>query len=152
MRMAKLCKECRKQNRGVFGGYYSGITNTECPKDICLQPLIDTILTEDEFDDIWVVSRSADLIDAMIELKEKDLIEFELKMGQFRTQARQIYAQWDAEKKAKEEKENAVKCPVCKSTEVELSTRGYSLFWGFAGSGSPRNVCKKCGYKWKPGR
>ena len=25
-----------------------------------------------------------------------------------------------------------------------------SLKTGFLGSGSPRNVCQKCGYKWKP--
>ena len=152
MYMTKLCPVCRKINRGPWKGYFSNIANTECLVEECGHPLSDTILTFEEFNTIWIATKSADLADAMIELKEKDLIEFELKMGQFRIQAEQISAQREAKRKAKEEQENAVKCPVCKSTEVELSTRGYSLFWGFAGSGSPRNVCKKCGYKWKPGR
>lgn len=152
MRMAKICKECRKQNRGLQGGYYSRITNVNCPKDDCLQPLIDTILTEDEFDDLWVVSRSVDLVDAMIELKEKDLIEFELKMGQFHIQAKQIYDRWDAKRKAKEEQKNIVKCPKCQNTDIGVVNRGHHWFWGFAGSGDPMNVCKKCGYKWRPGR
>ncbi len=43
-------------------------------------------------------------------------------------------------------------CPKCGSTSIATVNRGYSLFSGFIGSGSPRNVCQKCGYKWKPGR
>ncbi len=49
-------------------------------------------------------------------------------------------------------KESAPKCPVCGSTYISTINRGYSLFSGFVGSGSPRNVCQKCGHKWKPGK
>lgn len=42
------------------------------------------------------------------------------------------------------------KCPKCGSTSIGTKSRGYSLLWGFLGSGSPRNVCQKCGYEWKP--
>lgn len=45
----------------------------------------------------------------------------------------------------------SVKCPKCGSTSIGTVNRGYSLFSGFIGSGSPRNVCQRCGYKWKPG-
>ena len=41
-------------------------------------------------------------------------------------------------------------CPICNSTSIQTVNRGYSFFTGFIGSGSPRNVCQKCGYKWKP--
>ena len=47
---------------------------------------------------------------------------------------------------------NAVRCPKCGSYSVATTNRGYSLLTGFIGSGSPRNVCQKCGYKWKPGK
>ena len=47
---------------------------------------------------------------------------------------------------------SSVSCPKCGSTSIGTINRGYSLFTGFIGSGSPRNVCQKCGYKWKPGR
>ena len=50
----------------------------------------------------------------------------------------------------KEEENNIVKCPKCGCTSIGLKNRGYSLFWGFLGSGSPRNVCQKCGYEWRP--
>ena len=45
---------------------------------------------------------------------------------------------------------NFPKCPKCGSTDIGVTNRGYSLMWGFIGSGKPMNVCKKCGYKWKP--
>lgn len=43
-----------------------------------------------------------------------------------------------------------VKCPKCGSTAIATVNRGYSLVWGFIGSGKPMNVCQKCGYKFDP--
>jgi DNA-directed RNA polymerase subunit RPC12/RpoP len=43
-------------------------------------------------------------------------------------------------------------CPRCGSTSIGTTTRGYSFWTGFLGSGTPMNVCQKCGHKWKPGR
>lgn len=42
-------------------------------------------------------------------------------------------------------------CPQCGSTSIATVNRGYSLIWGFIGSGKPMNVCQKCGYRFKPG-
>lgn len=42
------------------------------------------------------------------------------------------------------------RCPKCKSIHITTINRGFSLVTGFIGSGSPRNVCQVCGYKWKP--
>ncbi|HAU85010.1 MAG TPA: hypothetical protein DCW90_05775 [Lachnospiraceae bacterium] len=47
--------------------------------------------------------------------------------------------------------DNTVRCPKCGSTSIATINRGYSFITGFYGSGEPRNVCQKCGYKWKPG-
>lgn len=44
-----------------------------------------------------------------------------------------------------------VRCPKCGSTSIATTNRGYSLVWGFVGSGKPMNVCQKCGYRYKPG-
>jgi len=44
------------------------------------------------------------------------------------------------------------KCPKCNSTSIGVANRGYSLVWGFIGSSKSMNVCKSCGYKWKPGK
>lgn len=43
------------------------------------------------------------------------------------------------------------KCPKCGATAIATINRGYSIVWGFLGSGKPVNVCQKCGHKWKPG-
>lgn len=43
-------------------------------------------------------------------------------------------------------------CPKCGSTALATVNRGYSLMWGFIGSGTPMNVCQACGYKFKPGK
>lgn len=46
--------------------------------------------------------------------------------------------------------DNKVHCPKCGCTDIGVANRGYSLVWGFIGSGKSMNVCKKCGHKWKP--
>lgn len=49
--------------------------------------------------------------------------------------------------------DKSIHCPKCGagSEAIGVVNRGYSFLSGFIGSGSPRNVCKRCGYKWKPG-
>lgn len=53
-------------------------------------------------------------------------------------------------KSSKTESKDIIHCPKCNSTAIQTVNRGYSFWTGFVGSGSPRNVCQKCGYKWKP--
>lgn len=50
------------------------------------------------------------------------------------------------------EKSKTPKCPKCGSTSLATVNRGYSIVWGFIGSGKPMNVCQACGYKFKPGK
>jgi len=45
----------------------------------------------------------------------------------------------------------APRCPKCGSTSIATVNRGFSLIWGFLGSGTPVNVCQSCGHKFKPG-
>lgn len=54
------------------------------------------------------------------------------------------------QKEQEESVQNQIHCPKCNSTSIQTINRGYSFWTGFLGSGSPRNVCQKCGYKWKP--
>lgn len=49
-------------------------------------------------------------------------------------------------------KTGAVICPKCCSSSIETVNRGYSFWTGFFGSGTPMNVCQRCGHKWKPDR
>lgn len=47
-------------------------------------------------------------------------------------------------------KSSAIRCPRCNSTQISTGSRGFSLVWGFIGSGKTVNRCGKCGYSWKP--
>lgn len=42
-------------------------------------------------------------------------------------------------------------CPKCGSASIATVNRGFSIVWGFLGSGTPMNVCQACGHKFKPG-
>lgn len=50
-----------------------------------------------------------------------------------------------------DEDRNIPKCPKCGATAIATINRGYSIVWGFLGSGKPVNVCQVCGHKFKPG-
>lgn len=96
--------------------------------------------------DIKRISTDENFMKAMTELYEKDPIEYQLKISQFKTQVKQ---QEQVEESTRESKD-VIHCPKCNSTAIQTVNRGYSFWTGFLGSGSPRNVCQKCGYKWKP--
>lgn len=97
--------------------------------------------------DIKRISNDPDFVQAMTKLHDEDPIEYQLKISQFKMQKEQQKKQG---KEQEEKSKNQIHCPRCKSTSIQTINRGYSFWTGFLGSGSPRNVCQKCGYKWKP--
>lgn len=128
--LSKLKYKCNICN------YKSNYKFKECP--ICGGK--NTMRNEEE-DTLNAISTDPQFLKAMQELKEKDIIEYELKMSQFRSQVEQ-------KNKAREEA-NRPRCPKCGSTSIATTTRGYSFLTGFVGSGKPMNVCQNCGHKWK---
>lgn len=139
----------RLQNHCKNETYNQDFENNICP--FCKGELIDTMLTREDFRAIGEYSNyNRDLLLAMIELRKKNVIEFETKMQPFR----------DASKKKQEQKEQKrqeylahkddPRCPKCGSTSITAGQRGYSLLTGFFGSGNTVNRCANCGYKWKP--
>lgn len=70
--------------------------------------------------------------------------EDEKRTAEAKEQARKRLDALEAKAKA------APRCPKCGSTYISTVNRGYSLVWGFIGSGNAMNVCQKCGHKWKP--
>ena len=99
------------------------------------------------------ITTDTNFIQAMMDLKEKDIIEYQLKLSQFKAQIEnKKQTQQQVQQQAKIQKQiedNTVKCPRCGCTDIGVTNRGHSLVWGFIGSGEARNVCKKCGHKWK---
>ena len=108
-------------------------------EEMNIQPLI----SKEDALTIYNVTHSTEIIDAMIELKQKDIIEYGLKLSQFKNQLEQ-------KKQVNQQEKNQVRCPRCGSPNITAGQRGYSLLTGFVGSGSTVNRCANCGYKWKP--
>ncbi len=83
--------------------------------DECGSKLYNTFITMEEYFYIKSISEDRDFIDAMIELKQKDIIEFKTKIAQFRAQVEQINV---TEKTKKETTASQVRCPYCNSNNV----------------------------------
>lgn len=84
--------------------------------------------------------------DSILELKENDIVEYGLKMSQFRTQVEQ--------KKAKMAQNRAVpRCPSCQSTQIRkidaVERAGSVAFLGiFSRKINKSFKCRNCGYTW----
>ena len=90
---------------------------------------------------IGKISSDSDFLEAMINLKQQDPIEYQLKMSQFKTQIEQ-------QKQAEEESK-----PHCHSTDIKPISglsRGASIaMWGvFSKKINKSFKCKNCGYTW----
>lgn len=120
--MRRVCEAC---------GYVDDHNIDECP--ICKR-------NEFEDSDIYNLKKISDdesFIGAMINLKQKDPIEFQLKMSQFKatqTQTKTV------------EESNQVKCPKCSSTNIQIVPRKWSLLTGFLTNKTDR-VCVNCKHK-----
>lgn len=100
-------------------------------------------------DDMYIIediSTDKNFLQAMIDLKENDIIEYNLKMSQFKSQLEQ-------QKSSKTQNDNRPKCPTCGSTNIEKisATRkvvGGAMFGLFSSDIRNSMHCKKCGAKW----
>ena len=118
----------------------------ECP--ICRNKLVNTNITIEDYQVIDNVSDDITFLEAMIELKKNDPIEYQLKMSQFKANLQQ---QESSTKKVEED--NRPKCPNCHSTNIQKisgTKRWFSTgLFGLASSDIGKSmVCKQCGYKW----
>lgn len=96
-------------------------------------------LTENEFKTIRDISTDLDFLKSMSQLKKDDIIEFNLKMSQFKSTLNESTA-------------NIPKCPTCGSTDIKKISGtkrwvGTGLF-GLASSDVGKTMkCNNCGYK-----
>ena len=107
---------------------------------------IHPLISKDDALIIYNVTHSTEIIDAMIELKQKDIIEYGLKLSQFKSQ-------FEQQKSSKIQNDTTPKCPHCKSTNIKsISTlnRGASIaMWGlFSKKINKSFECNHCGYTW----
>lgn len=140
--MGDIVLKCSKCGRFYISGENKDINCIDNYKN-CGGIMCDTGLKFDEANIIRKISADNELLNAMIELKKNDIIEYNLKLSQFKNQV-------DQNNQIQQRNNNVVKCPKCGSTNITAGQRGYSLLTGFIGSGNTVNRCSKCGHKWKP--
>ena len=110
--------------------------------------LEDSIITYEELEIIQAVSDSdRQFLEAMIELKKNDPIEYQIKMSQFKASLKQ------QENSKKVEDDNTLRCPTCNSTKVKKISAtskvvGASMFGLFSKTARSQFKCERCGYKW----
>jgi DNA-directed RNA polymerase subunit M/transcription elongation factor TFIIS len=150
----RVCNVCENENdRSLFTGklYVPGwfdFWDCEPPENTMCdfhsnEVLIKKVMTCEEFQILRQISNEPSFMEAMNDLKEKDPIEYQLKLSQFKTQVEQQNAN-------KQQTSNQVHCPKCKSTSITTGARGVNQFWGLLGASKTVNRCANCGYTWKP--
>lgn len=133
-------------NHGYFWGLRPEINI--CP--ICNQHLIDIDFPVNDLKILTFISDNPKLYQSMIDLHDKDVIEYELKMSQFRAQydnkiAMQIV---ERQKQATQQSNSTTTCPRCGNTTFTPIKKKWSMWAGFA-TNQVELVCNNCGYKIK---
>ena len=133
--MKKYCKLC-------------GYTTTEELLEKC--PICQSTDWEDA-DSIILkdISKDRQFLEAMIDLKKKDPIEYQLKMSQFKTQVKQQ----EQAQESKREEENTIHCPTCNSTNVNriptTAKATNTILFGIFGTKRHKTFhCNNCKYEW----
>ena len=159
----KFCPVCNetKQNTSLcfnnerFREFTKGYFYLFEPKeDTKICPCCEKGVLEDSsltFEEFKIIDNASDsdrqFLEAMIELKKNDPIEYQLKISQFKANLGQ---QESSTKKVEEDKP---KCPTCGSTNIEKISLGKkavggALFGLFSSNVRKSMHCKSCGYKW----
>lgn len=144
--MIKFCNICQQNNSKDYGcvsGYFWGLKDdiTICPIDE--NTLINIDFPAIDLRDLRNISTDPTFIKSMIDLYQTDIIEYQLKMSQFRSQVQQ-------QEQIKQQLDNSLKCPYCGSTNVKKITTtskiGSAAVWGiFAVGKITKNYhCKNC--------
>lgn len=110
--------------------------------------LVDSVLTEDEFVIIQKCTQNRQVLELMIELKKNNIVDFELKLNQFKLQQEQ------SENIKEQQRESSIPhCPHCHSTNIKSVSglnRGVSIamLGIFSKKINKSFECKDCGYTW----
>ena len=147
----KICNKCItcKTNiwqAGDINGFFEAFIppDNKCP--YCHNKLQDINISYDELKIIKSISCDISFIQSMLVLKEKDIIEYNLKMSQFRNQVEQ-------QNSSKIPNDNTPKCPTCNSTDIKKITgtsKAVSVaMWGLLSRKVHKQWhCNNCGSEW----
>ena len=96
---------------------------------------------------------SQQLIEAMQKLKQTDIIEYELKMSQFRNQLDQKRVNERTQRQQLQQAQNQPKCPTCGSTNIRKISSSKKIagaigFGLLSKTARSQYECLDCKYKW----
>jgi hypothetical protein len=152
-----ICEDCCRQHGRLWRPWIQGDGDGKLTHNCsnCGKSMIETNLVQKEVRIISKISTDWNFYQAMMDLKDKDIIEFNLKLSQFENQINQKQAtknQSNCTQKNQQE-HNIPKCPVCGSTNISpISTgeRAMSVI-GFGILSKKINKsfkCLDCKYTW----
>lgn len=106
---------------------------------------------DEDMDILQQLHCSQQLIDTMQKLRKTDIIEYELKMSQFRNQLEQKRVNERAQ--YQQQTQNSPKCPTCQSTNIKkisaTSKATNAVLFGLFGNKRNKQFhCNSCGYEW----
>lgn len=141
-----FCEKCYKEENEPLHGFIPNSNLDICP--FCKNIMKKTNMSIDDYFIITELSKDINFLQAMIDLKEKDVIEYELKMSQFRVQVEQ-----QKSTQSKVEEDNRPKCPTCNSTNIKRISGtskavSVALFGLLSQKVKKQWHCNNCGSEW----
>lgn len=148
--MIKFCQCCKERNIVKFtgvGGYYWVYLDTTTVCDVCGSSFENIDFPALDLKVLTQVSQDVNFIEAMIKLRQDNIIEYESRMSQFRIQVQQ------QEQLEQKRSNNIPKCPTCSSTDIKkisgTSKAASVAIWGiFSQKVKKTYHCNYCGYEW----
>lgn len=107
-----LCLKCKEEGRPLDDVYNALTANDICP--IHKTNMQEININIDDYLILEKTSNNITFFDAMIKLKQDDIVEYELKMSQFRSQISQ-----QAQIQESSKISDSPKCPYCNSTNLK---------------------------------
>lgn len=144
-KFVRFCRNCNKNSNNESSlrgkGYSIYLPEDKYICEVCGEELIDLSMLSSDYDILTNISNNPNFIESMIRLSQKDSIEYQLKMSQFKTNI-------------SDRQENYIpKCPTCGSTNIEKISAtkkafGGAMFGLFSSDVRNSMHCKNCGAKW----
>lgn len=143
-----VCPKCRAKRDGngtlMINGYSTVATDGKCIVPGCCGEVDNTIMTTEEYNILTNIDSSVRFIESMIKLKEENIIDFNLKMSQFKA---------NSQTEDQNTNNSILHCPYCNSTNItKIGTVNRVVSVGMFGLASSKigktHKCNDCGSTW----
>lgn len=141
--MGLWCIDCSTGNQNDFDK--NKMICKRCNSSNIIEIPTGTNITIGDISAITKISKDKKFFESMIALKEKDPIEFQLKLTQFKATT--------VQQESATQQQNVPKCPTCGSTNIKKISAGSRWLstglFGISSSKMGKSMeCRNCGYLW----